>query len=267
MEEQKINTLVNLGQSKVIEKVYDDLASPPSKKAGQALSTIMDLGNTVLWPIKWVNEKTRIYFENNLRKYEERLAKITDEKIVTVPTEISNPVLDRFTYVSNEELSNAFVKLLASASSIDTISLAHPGFIAVIDRLSSDEAKILAYFKSQNAVPKLTIKYLDRPSPTYFFVAQNASGLEKNLELTFPENISLYLDNLLSLGILKETDYYRNELKEQYTVIENSFEDTFNAFKKEEDTPEQHQKRKSVEKGMYLLTNYGKLFLDACIDE
>jgi len=50
-EESKINALVNIGQSKVAEKAYDDLLSEPSKKAGNALGTIVNIGNTVLWPI------------------------------------------------------------------------------------------------------------------------------------------------------------------------------------------------------------------------
>ena len=76
MNEQKVNALINLGQGKIIEKAYDDILSPPAKKVGMALSTIVDIGNTVLWPIKFLNERTRIYFENNLAKYETSLNNI-----------------------------------------------------------------------------------------------------------------------------------------------------------------------------------------------
>jgi hypothetical protein len=142
-ESSKVNALINIGQGKLVQKIYEDLLSEPSKKAGLALSTIVNVGNTVLWPVKWFNERTRIYFESNLKKYEKNLQEVPEDEITEVPTEISNPILDRFVYVSNEELSDAFVKLLTSASSSKTAKNAHPGFIQIIDRISPDEAKIL----------------------------------------------------------------------------------------------------------------------------
>ena len=265
MEEQKINALVNIGQSKLVEKGYDDIFSPPSKKVGSALSTIIDISNTILWPIKWVNERTRIYFENNIKKYEERISKIPDEKIVEVPTEISMPIIERFSYVSNEQLSNAFVSLLTSASSSDTIEFAHPGFIAVIDRLSPDEAKILIYFRSNEAIAKLDIKLRNPENATYKYIVQNETGLTGELGLKFPQNIRLYLDNLVSLGIVQITDYFQTDLEEKFSAIEANFVGSYNSYKKEGETDEQHQKRKQVDKGMYLLTDYGRLFIRACI--
>ncbi|NHQ68910.1 Abi-alpha family protein, partial [Elizabethkingia miricola] len=139
--------------------VYDDIISNPSKKVGETLGTIIDISNTLLWPIKWANARTRIYFVNNLKKYEEKLSRINLEKIIEVPTEISMPILERFTYVSNEEIGNAFVNLLTSASNIDTVQFAHPSFIQIIDRLSPDEARIIKYFAQQrlNVVPYITL--------------------------------------------------------------------------------------------------------------
>ena len=55
--------------NKVAEEAYKDILSNPGKKIGEALGTIMNIGNTLLWPVKWANERTRIYFENNLKKY------------------------------------------------------------------------------------------------------------------------------------------------------------------------------------------------------
>ena len=147
------NSLINLGNNKVVEEAYKDILSNPGKKIGEALGTIMNIGNTLLWPVKWANERTRIYFENNLKKYENKLSQLEDDKIIEVPTEISMPILERFTYVSNEEISNAFVKLLLSASNVDTIQYAHPSFIQIIDRLSPDEAQIIKYFSKNFAVP------------------------------------------------------------------------------------------------------------------
>lgn len=265
MEEQKINALINLGQSKIVEKAYDDIVSQPSKKMSTTLSTILDLGNTVLWPVKWFNERTRIFFENNIRKYEEKLKDIPDEKIVTVPTEISKPILDRLIYVSNEELQNAFINLLTCASSSDTIHLAHPGFISVIDRLSPDEAKILIYFKDNPVIPRLDIKCQNKNDDNFVFIRLNETGVENIITLTFPKNINIYLDNLVSLGIIISTDYFHTALLDRFEEIANSFVSDFNELKNEGDSEEDHLKRRILDKGMYRLTDFGNLFLESTI--
>lgn len=267
-EESKINALVNIGQSKVAEKAYDDLLSEPSKKAGSALGTIVNIGNTILWPIKWANERTRIYFENNLKKYEEELEKIPEEKVAEVPTEISMPILERFTYTSNAELSNAFVNLLASASSIDTINTAHPGFIQLIDRLSPDEAILLKYIKSNPAIPVLSVKHYQDPKKRseYVYVFKNKTGLDIKVQnIKFPENINIYLNNLESLGLIQYSDHYYTTLENDYKSIEKQHNTLIeNHFEKYKDS-NKLKRAKKESKGMYELTDFGKLFISACI--
>jgi Abortive infection alpha len=266
-EQNKVNAIVNIGQMKVVEKAYDDLISLPAKNVGTALSTIIDLGNTVLWPIKWINERTRIYFQSNLKKYEVELNKIPEEKITIVPTEISMPILQRFTYVSNEELSNAFVKLLTSASSIDTIGTAHPGFIYVIDRLSPDEANILKYLKEKDNFPRLDIKYYEDPTKSIFKrIVVNETGIQKLIKLENPENISLYIDNLVSLGTIALQDYFYTDLDEDFKEIQKDMQDTINKFRKDGIDDKQFDQQIRMDRKMYLVTNYGHLFLNACIE-
>ncbi|NHQ79418.1 Abi-alpha family protein, partial [Elizabethkingia miricola] len=201
------NSLINIGNNKIVEKVYDDIISNPSKKVGETLGTIIDISNTLLWPIKWANARTRIYFVNNLKKYEEKLSRINLEKIIEVPTEISMPILERFTYVSNEEIGNAFVNLLTSASNIDTVQFAHPSFIQIIDRLSPDEARIIKYFAQQrlNVVPYITLaKYqleqVDQKNQPiqhintsqYVIISNKTDNLFSNIELNFKDNTGIY---------------------------------------------------------------------------
>ena len=267
MEEKTVNTLINIGQSKIAEKVYDDLVSLPAKKVGMALSTIVEIGNTVLWPVKWVNERTRIYFETNIKKYEERLNQISETDITNVPTEISMPILHRFTYLSNKELSNAFVNLLASASSTATVDKVHPGFIYTIDRLAPDEAKILAYLKYKEDIPVLEIKfYEDIKERNFEHIALNVTGIQNKVKLDNPLNIDLYLDNLISLGLIKIVDYYNTDLDDEYIEIQDGLKSEIEKYRKlgvEDDT---FNKQVRTEKHMYSVTNYGRLFLDTCID-
>lgn len=267
MDDNKINALVNIGQVKVVEKAYDDLVSPPAKNVGTALSTIIDLGNTVLWPIKWLNERTRIYFQSNLKKYEERLNEIPEENVTIVPTEISMPILQRFTYVSNEELSNAFVKLLTSASSSQTISKAHPGFIYLIDRLSPDEAKILSYLKTKKDIPSIDVRYYeDRAKSTFIHIALNVTTIQNEVKLDNPQNSELYFDNLVSLGLIKLSPWYHTSLEEEYKELENSMKNEIQKYRKDGIEDKEFDRQVSIEKHMYLVTEYGQMFLDAAID-
>lgn len=274
MEEKTNNfSLINLGNSKIPGKAYDDVLRNPSKKLGEALGTIINIGNTLLWPVKWANERTRIFFESNLKKYEERINEIPIENIVEVPTEISMPILERFTYVSNEELSNAFVKLLTSATNIESINIAHPGFIQIIDRLSPDEATILKYFADRECVAKLSVRYNNKFNDIdtslrghYSEIMINQTDLNQNVNLKFPNNHNLYFDNLVSLGLIKDDDnsYYANLDSEFAKIEENNKEILDITFGKYTDKNEL-KNAKTVIKGMYEKTEYGRMFIKACI--
>jgi hypothetical protein len=65
---EKQNSIINFEVGKIMEKGYDDIISNPGKKIGDALGTIIDVGNTILWPVKLVNERTIILFENNINR-------------------------------------------------------------------------------------------------------------------------------------------------------------------------------------------------------
>lgn len=274
MEEEKTQnfSLVNIGKTKIPEKVYDDVLSNPSKKLGETLGTIINVGNTLLWPVKWANERTRIFFENNLKKYEKSLDSIPPENIVEVPTEISMPILERFTYVSNEELSNAFVKLLSSASNTETINVSHPGFIQVIDRLSPDEANILKYIADKECLPRLSVQHHHNFKNSdinlrnqFYEILINQTGLESKIDLKFPNNLNLYMDNLISLGLLKESEDYFSYLDDEFEKIleENQefLDITFEKYTDENDL----KKAKQIFKGMFEKTQYCKMFIKACI--
>jgi hypothetical protein len=277
-------SLININNSKVVEKAYEDILSNPGRKIGEALGTIINVGNTFLWPIKWANERTRIYFENNLKKFESKLSQFDEEKIIEVPTEISMPILERFTYVSNDEISDAFTNLLATASNTDTIQFAHPSFIQIIDRLSPDEAKIIKHFSNNPAIPylnlsKYTLKTIKEEDlvdgkeikPTintseFFTVFKRYNFIITEIELIFPENLGLYLDNLISLGLIRDyKEYVYSKFNDVYDKMENDLCEKYaNAF---EDIPEiLKEKSKKVEHGMFEITDFGSLFIKACLN-
>src|SRR5262245_34720346 len=99
-------------------EIYGDLAKPGVKQAGRALETVVGLGNTILWPIAWANERSRIALKRNLEKYREEIKHLPEEKVTPVPPEIGVPIAEKLGYVTDEELSDLYVNLLARASCV-----------------------------------------------------------------------------------------------------------------------------------------------------
>lgn len=277
--------------------IYKDLAQPGVKKAGQALATVIDVANTILLPVKLVNEKTRLTFHSNMEKYRKRMAEIPDDKISEVPPEIGAPILDKLTYVRADDIGDLFVNLLASASSLDTINLAHPSFINCINSMSSDEAKMIKFLSKTDIIPFIQIFALNRDKKGIVDVCKLTS-LGKSVNYTFPNNIEMYLENLVALGLLSCHDHKAlveqamyddvlaifNDVKEKLLEgIKSNFGDhaydTFNHIPVRDNrkyieyallgrlfpnAPSQSIAELSYEEGFFKVTNYGKLFICAC---
>lgn len=287
------------------DKVYHDLFHPGMTKAGEALATILDIGNLVLLPLKLLNEKSRIYFKNNIEKYEEKLQKEKDFTLIDVPEYVGLPILDKFTYLNQEDLSEAFTNLLTKASFSETINLVHPAFITTLNNISADEAKLLFHLKDKVEIPfidvildkqvekipapddlnqsgrktreqlQLQIKYAyqDRQQ-VKMNVAWNLTGLEKEVELSFPENIDLYLENLEFHGIIKyERTYYHEIQIDTYNKLETQvYSQTISDIKSElekvmKEQPPEIKSEIRIVKGFIEFTEFGKKFLAACIKE
>lgn len=283
-------------------KIYDDLLSSGFKKVGNALSTVLELSNTILLPIKLVNERSKMVFDNNMRKYEQKLNNVNSENIASVPEYIGIPILDKLTYLTEENISNAFINLLSKASTNKTLKLVHPSFLAILNDLSSDEAKILFGFKDLRTIPSIelflhrekkvvktanpkdkgTIKHLDdlindvfqNTETSEIRIAWNLTGIEFEMELDFPENIDIYLNNLERLKIIEfNNGIYTKSNEDKYKSLEKKFYkpkiDEFNVeFNKMMNEPGNDLNLKVVVKrGMIVFTDYGKLFLKACMNE
>lgn len=183
----------------VITAIYGDLLKPGVTQVGKALGTVIGLGNTALWPIQLLNERSRIFLERNLEKYRESLENIPEEKIIEVSPEIGVPIAEKLSFVQDETLSTLYVSLLATASSIDTIKYAHPSYVNIINNLCPDEARMITNFQ-EAAVPCITKKWvsLDRTA-----VDENIFTLPGQfIGVQFPENLPAYLSNLIGLGLL-----------------------------------------------------------------
>ena len=98
-------------------------------------------------------------FEKRLKEYSDKLDAISEEKICKVNPQIGIPIIDKLTYVTDDDIADLFTTLLGKASSYNTINQAHPGFVQIIDKLSGDEAKIIKHlYRNIGYIPFLSIK-------------------------------------------------------------------------------------------------------------
>lgn len=249
----------------ILKLLYTDLAQPSVKKISLALETIFDLSNTILLPVKLLNEKSKIIFKNNINKYSDKIRNIKDEDICKVPPEIGIPIIEKFTYITTEKIQELFATLLAKASSTKTINQAHPGFVHIINRLSADEATILNYLCDNPSICHISFQMFKKDS------GNECIDIETRLthftvDLIFPENKKIYFDNLISLGIIKNNndryrtskifynydniiDYYNERRKE----INIKYVDSYNPVE--------------ILKGFYEVTEFGKFFIETCLNK
>ncbi|MFB8331286.1 hypothetical protein COM40_25310 [Bacillus wiedmannii] len=283
-----------LGLGKVIENgkevlktVYPDLLQPATKQAGKALETVLELSNTILLPIKLINVKARLNFENHIKKYEEKLNAHPEEEITTVLPDIGLPVIDRLTYLTNEEIADLFINFLVSASLNNTVNQAHPRFINILNSLSVDEARLIKYFheKNQEYIPfidyelhvnkrkepstKLGLNYLPE-NEVSLQLLMNSNNLKYELELMSEENINLYLENLESLGLLtRTTERHIIAAEKIYTMIETHNRHELTTLEEEQslklrtDYPN-HEITTNKIYGFYTLTYLGEKFVSVC---
>lgn len=272
-----------------VDKVYKDLFQPGMKKAGQALETVIEFGLTILLPIKLLNEKSRARLKAHLEKFNKKLEGVEEAKICQVPEHVGLPIIDKLTYLNQQNIADAFINLLTKASSIDTINLVHPAFLLTLENLCSDEAKILLHYKETKTIPFIDIivnKWLEKiPKPDHFDIRGQktreqlkqsiaySSQFKNAFELKAPSNIDIYLDNLTRQGLIAyernlfsksdESIYEELESKiyrQNITEIETSIQE-LNAEGGD------YKSNVNVNRGQIHFTDFGKAFIDACIKD
>ena len=178
--------------NELLKEIYGDLAKPGVQNVGIALSAILGLGITIMWPIMWANERTKIALEHNLLKYKTRIAKENLNNISIAAPEVAMPIVEKFAYVTNEELCELYIELLAKASIKNLNNYAHPSFVNILNNLSPDEAKLIKRLKGKEFIPFANIEVCS-PTGSFITIEEFIVDLQlKNLDLSYLENLSAY---------------------------------------------------------------------------
>lgn len=246
----------------LLVEIYGDLAKPGVKQAGRALETVVGLGNTILWPIAWANERTRLALESNLEKYRIEMQGVPDDKVVGVSPEIGVPLAEKLSYVTDDRLSNLYVKLLATASNSDTLDNAHPSFVNIINNMSPDEALFLEYFVSRDAMPFVIAKAMIPATGTHSIISGAIVPDDALSKLAFPQNIGAYLSNLSGLGLLEVRDDQWLSDEAVYTPLREKHKPELTELLK--GNPKFAERTLDFAKGAVKCTSFGGKFIVAC---
>lgn len=272
-----------LGAPDLIKEIYGDLAKPGVVKVGQALETVIGLGNTALLPITMLNEVAKLKFQTNLEKYRNKMEHCSDENVQGVAPEVGVPIVEKLMYVSDETLVDMYTELLSNASNKKHCHVAHPSFVNIINNLSPEEAKLLNDLLKSGGMPFVEVQ---RKSPNGgFTVIDNAySKYSYNDVVENKSNIAAFLSNLEGLGIIKKRQDVILNNQSLYTDLESRYMSQFDILEVIKSqiesvnmTPEQKEEvlsqmakteqtisQVSFGHGKVEITPFGLLFLKAC---
>lgn len=245
----------------ILGQVYGDLAQPSVKAVGKALGTVLEFSTSFLLPVKLLNEKFKLNFTKRLNEYKEKLEQIPKEKQCEVHPQIGTPIIEKLSYTTNEEIADLFTTLLANASNVDMVNTAHPSFVNMIERMSPDEARILKYLKGKSDIPYCTFNGNILNGDGYKTIVDHATLLIYEIDLQFPQNLIAYQANFISLGVLIDMSGVYKTNEELYNPIKQRY----GLKQLEAQLVPNHFKSITVEKSYYKITDFGKLFINACI--
>ncbi len=245
----------------ILGQVYEDLAQPSVRAVGNALGTVFEFSTSMLLPVKLLNEKFKLNFTKNLNDYKNKLEEIPVENRCEVHPQIGTPIVEKLSYTTNDEIADLFTTLLANASNIDMAHTAHPSFANMIEKLSPDEARIINYLKGREDIQYCDFRGNAKDGEGYINIREHITLIPFEVALTFPNNTNAYLSNLVSMGILFDMDgTYRvdqtiyNKIKQEYDFERLNSQLVPDRFKS-----------LVVNNSYYKVTDFGKLFIKACI--
>lgn len=218
----EINDLIPEGGAEIALEVYKDSLQPAMQTLGKTLGATFEFISIPFMGLQYLNDKVKINLQHRLNQYKANIEKIPEEKHVEVHPELGVPIIQRLSYTTNDDIAQLFITLLTNASNIDMLSLAHPTFISIIDRMSPDEARILMYIqqeflrKGNTYIPYVNFRakpLKDNKSSekkdsdfdfdedfSYIELRRWQTIIPQNVHLDFPDKIHLYFANLMSCG-------------------------------------------------------------------
>ncbi|HEX8376239.1 MAG TPA: Abi-alpha family protein, partial [Pedobacter sp.] len=135
-----LEKIANIFGAETVKKIYDDGLSKSVQQLGDTSADIIKALRLFTAPFQLLAT-----YQERLTRHLNKVAEaVPEEKQIEAPPSISGPIIERLKYLEDgNPMTSLFLNLLTRAIDKDRINEAHPGFIHVIDQLSSDEATLL----------------------------------------------------------------------------------------------------------------------------
>lgn len=251
----------------VINLVYPDVAQPGLRKVGQSLETVFEFCNTILLPLKLVNSNANVFFNHHMEKYRKNIEDIPEEELTVVHPSIGLKILDELLTVTNEDISDLFVNLLTSVSTKSGAKYAHPSFVEVIKNLGEDEAKIIVDIFHQGKTVKYVYLMREHNQKGDIPLEDKINDISKLTSLNFEENSQFYMENLMKLGILKDTSVYLIDEEDEFKSLEfllKEKKEFYDDYIKQAEAKGEHKNfHITYRRGRYILNSYGEIFINS----
>ena len=244
--------LAKLSDSKLANKLYDDLLSSATAELGETLKEIvagLRLFNAPLMLAAAWHKRLKTYCD-------EVISRVPEARRVEAPPEIAGNILQSLTFLPEDNpLKELYLNLLARAIDRERQNEAHPAFVRIIDQLSPEEAMLLwRYWRLCVKRAIITMQECTLHEEGYVSPPPSPSvSIPKALtrELRSPELCEMYIEHCMSLNLVvwKPSGVGINSLK---------------APDDEVGRLEEYEK----ETNYYLaFTRFGGLFIRACMPE
>jgi hypothetical protein len=180
-----------------VKAAYTDAIKPAAKQVGRLAEDVVKALRLALFPLT-----VAAGFQDRFQRFvKEAVSRVPEKRRVSPAPQIVGPVLEGVRYeTEGSTIDQMFSKLLSTSMDSEHLKDAHPSFPIMIRQLSSDEAKILNSMFVSGEHPKVVQVFELRGGLAITSTEKNelpVTGLD------FPENISMYMDRLIRLGLIQ----------------------------------------------------------------
>jgi len=247
--------------------VYQDVVQPAAREVGTALQTVAKTLHILLAPVSglvWGYDQIKDFVGE---KVAEKLKGVPSEQLRPPEPHVAGPALEALRYTGYQQsLREMYASLLATAIDLKTVDQAHPAFVEIIRQMSPDEALMVKALWSKGSVPKIDLRSEQKNSKAGHWLRRNFSLLPHEAGCITPALGPNYLINLARLGLV--------ELRENYRLQGDG---GVNPYQPLLDFPEiqalknaldsSTDQKSSFDYGAVILTEFGRQFCFACVDE
>ena len=238
-------------------KVYDDAIHPSAKTTGEILNFIPRSIKVLLqgWE-KWIiNEEESIRLTSEAIK--QKIEAIPEDRLTEPEAYIVVPAIQQLGYsYSSEELRELYANLIVSSMDTEKKGQVHPAFVDILKKLTPDEAKIIQYLKGVDSIEYVDIILNDNQFGGYATIHKHKTLLCDFVSLSDPLNELMYLENLISLGILRDANGIYKIMDGNYKLIEKRL--GLDQLRAESHSFES-------KRSLYEITAFGKSFIETVV--